>query len=64
MGLRNEGWPSIPIMYCDFCDKEMDRDETGMHIIDPNGRVEKWLGGHMKCAVMFQKEIMTSGLEE
>jgi hypothetical protein len=52
------------VMKCDFCDKEMDVNETSIFIITLTGRVEEGLGGHPICAFNFQKQIMVSGLEE
>lgn len=52
-------------MKCDFCNKEMDLAETGIHIMGPSGKIQDGLGGHMSCAVIFQKQIEESGrLEE
>jgi hypothetical protein len=51
-------------MKCDFCNKEMDLNETGIHIMGPSGKIEDGLGGHMICAINFQKQNKESGLEE
>ncbi len=38
------------MMLCDFCNKEMDTDETGIMLM------EHRLAGHMICAIRFQEE--------
>jgi hypothetical protein len=38
-------------MKCDFCEKEMDRDETGIMLL------EHKMGGHMLCAMRFSEAL-------
>ena len=51
-------------MICDFCNKNMDKNEVRVSLSNLSGKVEPILGGHMACAIIFMKQIMVSGLEE